>query len=337
VTAGLLVVALDGTVRILNPTGRRLLHLSVEPAGADFHDLLRDLAPLVAVIDDCLTTHRPLVRRALQMPRPASVATHLGVTVSPLFDKAGELHGAICLFTDLTDVMDLEEQVRLKDSLARLGELAAGIAHEFRNGLATIHGYSRLVDIDGLPPAAQRYILAIRAETDSLNEIVTNFLNFARPAQLTVVRVDLRSLLERLAAETIDERQVVGDAVRVTGEFPTVEGDEVLLRQAFDNLIRNAFEACAAAGTPPRIVIEGQVDHGLSVARIAITDNGPGVDPATKDRLFRPFFTTKSSGTGLGLALVQKIVVTHNGRIAVSNASGGGAVFHVTLPCLPES
>ena len=104
------------------------------------------------------------------------------MTVSPLFDERGELHGAICLFSDLTAVKDLEQQLRLKDSLATVGELTAGIAHEFRNGLATIHGYSKLFDLNALPPPYRPYVEGIRAEAESLGQVVTNFLNFARPA-----------------------------------------------------------------------------------------------------------------------------------------------------------
>ncbi len=121
----------------------------------------------------------------------------------------------------------------------------------------------------------------------------------------------------------------------VRGEFGSVEGDEVLLRQAFSNLCRNALEACAPSGAPPQIVLEGARDHRHGSLRIAVIDNGPGIDAALSEALFRPFFTTKAHGTGLGLALVQKIIVTHNGRVAVDNAHGGGARFVVTLPLGP--
>ena len=128
-------------------------------------------------------------------PSGASGASRFGVTVSPLFDGEGELHGAVCLFTDLTAVQQLEEQLRLKESLATVGELTAGIAHEFRNGLATIHGYGKLLDLNALPDVYRPYVEGIRAETESLGEIVTNFLNFARPAQLTLTDVDLRGIV----------------------------------------------------------------------------------------------------------------------------------------------
>ena len=166
--------------------------------------------------------------------------------MSPLFDDAAELHGAICLFTDITAVIDLEDQVRLKDSLARVGELTAGIAHEFRNGLATIHGYSRLINLDALPPSDRPYVEGIRAETHALGQVVTNFLNFAKPAQLSVAPVDLKTIAERTADDLRPDAVARGGDIVVSGTFATVDGDDVLLRQAFSNLLRNALEACAA-------------------------------------------------------------------------------------------
>src|SRR6185503_8691309 len=182
-------------------------------------------------------------------------ATYLGVGVSPLTDEKGQPHGAICLFTDLTAVKELEAQLRLKDSLATVGELTAGIAHEFRNGLATIHGYSKLFDLQALPPAYRPYVEGIRAETESLSQIVTNFLNFATPAQLTLTDVDLRAICERAAEEVRAEARGLGGDVTIQGTFGRLQGDEVLLRQAFSNLLRNAVEACSAASVAPRVVI----------------------------------------------------------------------------------
>ena len=334
-TAGLLVVGMNRETRILNPTGRRLLRVDQDPPAGDYRVRLARLPALATAIDECLSTGRPIVRRAIEMPPDTSAATHLGVTVSPMSDGKGELHGAICLFTDLTEVMDLEEQLRLKDSLARLGELTAGLAHEFRNGLATIHGYSRLIEIADLPEAYRPYVQGIRDETGSLGAVVTNFLNFARPTQLTVAPVDLGMLVDRAVAEAGADRLAERGEIGRVGEFALVDGDEVLLRQALGNLIRNALEACAAAKIPPRVTIEGHVDRSQGVARLTVSDNGPGVSPAVRDRIFRPFVTTKPEGTGLGLAIVQKIVVTHNGRVALAPHHGQGSSFQITLPVRP--
>jgi len=327
-TSGLLVVAQDGIVRIVNPAGVRLLGLPDANGSRNYRDVLASASGLADVIDECLTTAEPIVRRAVRIEHGAG-ASYLGITVSPVRDEAGRAHGAICLFSDLSTVMDLEEQLRLKDSLARVGELTAGIAHEFRNGLATIHGYSRLLDLERVPPDFRPYVQGIREETEELGQVVTNFLNFAKPAELTLAPVDIGAIAERAAEEIRGEARSRGGDVEVRGIFGIVEGDEVLLRQAFSNLCRNALEACA--GVTPHIVVEG-TREGNGVLRVTVTDNGPGLDAKVADRIFRPFFTTKARGTGLGLALVLKIIVTHNGRIHAANAPSGGACLTVTLP-----
>ena len=328
-TSGLLVVSQEGIVRTLNPAGQQLLGLPNSELMRDYRDVLADSAPLADVIQECLVARRPIVRRSVKMDRPGGGASHLGITVSPIRDESGHEHGAICLFTDLSEIADLEDQLRLKDSLARLGELTAGIAHEFRNGLATIHGYSRLLDLERLPADFRPYVQGIREETEELGQVVTNFLNFAKPAELVLAPVDVGILAEKAAEEIRPEATARGGEVIVRGPFGVVEGDEVLLRQAFSNLCRNALEACTSG--PPRIVVEGGND-GPGTLRVSVSDNGPGVDPKLSERIFRPFFTTKARGTGLGLALVQKIIVTHNGRVTATNAEGGGACLTVTLP-----
>ena len=330
-TAGLVVVGLDGSVRILNPAARRMLTVPEQAALDDYRLLLGEPA-LSDLINQCLTTHTAILRRVVHLPRERGGASDLGVTVSPLSDGTGQLQGAICLFTDLTAVKQLEEQLRLKESLATVGELTAGIAHEFRNGLATIHGYGKLLDLNGLPANYRPYVQGIRDETVSLGEIVTNFLNFAKPAQLTLSKVGLRAVCERAAEDVRGEARTLGGDVTIRGDFGDIEGDEVLLRQAFSNLLRNAVEACAGVARAPIVVIEAVLDDGQHTCRITVNDNGPGIAPGARERVFQPFFTGKRNGTGLGLALVQKIIVFHNGRISVGTSPLGGASLQVTLP-----
>jgi len=331
-TSGLLVVGHDRRVQALNPFGRKLLGMPEADWSGDVGDVLLGVPPLAAVIQECLDTGQALRRRTLRIDTNPERPTHLGVTVSPIRDAHGNPRGAICLFGDLTDIVELEEQLRLKDSLAQVGELTAGIAHEFRNGLATIHGYARLLDLDRLPPDTHAFVKGIRDETDALGAVVRNFLNFAKPAELVLGTVDVRMLAERAAEEIRSEAVARGGAVTVEGERAMVQGDEVLLRQAFSNLCRNALEACVEHGIQPRIAIECLPDPAQHVVRVSVADNGHGIDPAINARLFRPFVTTRSHGTGLGLALVQKIVVTHNGRVTVQPEPAGGTRFTVILP-----
>lgn len=328
-SAGLLVVDRSGRVDIFNAAGQKMLAVQAPATDLPFREVLAAFGPLADVIDECLTTGVAIVRRSVNLAGPDRLL-RFGVTASPLKDR-GETRGVICLFSDLTAVVELEEQLRLKETLARLGELTAGIAHEFRNGLATIHGYSRLIDPEALPPAYRPYIEAIRQESEALRQLITNFLNFARPEQISFSPVDLGAVARR-AADELRHELPAGTLLDVNGDFRQVLGDDVLLRQVFGNLIRNAAEACEGAGVTPRIVIEGSDDPVNGVCRVTVSDNGPGIPDHARDRIFQPFFTTRSSGTGLGLAIVQKIVVMHNGRITTKNLDEGGASFQITIP-----
>ena len=327
-TAGLLVVDSAGRVQVLNPAGRRLLELDAEPIGAPYREALAVAPSLVSVIAHCLNTGEPVVRRAVELSQ-AMRATHLGVTVSPLA-AATDARGAICLFADLTEVVELEEQLRVKETLARLGELTAGIAHEFRNGLATIHGYSRLLDPQALPAQYRPYVDGIRQEAEALGQVVTNFLNFARPEQLSVAAVDLERMARR-AGDDLRHELPAGTTIDVEGQFAEIKGDEILLRQVFSNLLRNAAEACACVGRTPAIIVEGRIDRAHRTCRVTVEDNGPGIPEGQREKVFRPFFTSRSRGTGLGLAIVQKIVLTHQGRVTIGTGRAGGAAVEMTF------
>ena|SRR6185436_4201682 len=335
-SAGLLMVNDAGNIQIVNPVGRRLLGLGeASQEGRSYREVLAHAQPVAALIAECLSTGQPMIRRSIEIPAGQAQATHLGLTASPLRGEGTAPHGVICLFTDLSSVVALEEQVRIKDSLARVGELTAGIAHEFRNGLATIHGYSRLLDLDALPPNFRPYVEGIRAETEAMREVVTNFLNFAKPTQLTLSPVDLRVVADRAADDLRAEARALGGDITLSGDFATVEGDDVLLRQALSNLLRNAIEACAADARKPAVAVTAALEQNPPACTITVTDNGPGFPEDARERVFHPFFTTKPQGTGLGLALVQKIVVTHNGRITAF--AGPGGRISVTFPTRIES
>ena len=324
-TSGLVVVDRAGNVQTINPAAGRILGIAGSIVHVPFREALATAPALADVIGEALEGGAPIVRRTVALGRSSNLS-HLGVTVSPITDADGALQSSVCLFTDLTAVVELEEQLRLKEALARLGELTAGLAHEFRNGLATIHGYGRLLDPAALQEPHRAYVEGIRAETKALGEVVTNFLRFARPEQLVMAPVNLRAVIVR-AAEDVPGSS---ETVVLQGEFGTVDGDDVLLRQAFSNLFRNSVEACAAGGVPPRIVVTGEVT-GRDV-HVIVDDNGSGLVREALDRLFQPFATTKPTGTGLGLAIVQKVIVSHNGVVSAGNGPSGGAQFRIRLP-----
>jgi len=326
-TSGLVVVDRAGMVQAINPAAKRILGIE-GGAGKPYREVLRPVQPLSGLIREALEGLSPIVRRTITIG--SDKPRHLGVTISPILGNDGVLQASVCLFTDLTDVMQLEEQLRLKEALARLGELTAGLAHEFRNGLATIHGYGKLLDPQTLPPQAKTCVDGIRAETIALGEVVTNFLRFARPEQMTMAPVDLQAVIAR----AIEDVAGAFDAVEMEGNFPTINGDDVLLRRAFSNLVRNSMEACADAGMPPHIYVRSYINP--DGAELVFEDNGPGFTQEYLSKVFQPFATTKANGTGLGLAIVQKVIVSHNGLITAANRPEGGAQFRLRLPLLVE-
>lgn len=325
-TSGLLLVDPSGILRIVNPAARRILrHAALEP-GVPAREALAGMPALASVIASALESGRPLARQTIAVSAPEG-PTHLGVSISPLAAQGAGPVSIVCLFTDLSAVVALEEQLRLKEALARLGELTAGLAHELRNGLATIHGYARLLDPGTLPEQVRPYVQGIREETQAMGEVVTNFLGFARPEPLSLAPVDVEQVIRR-AADDLSH----GGAVSIDGTFGTIDGDEVLLKRAFDNLIRNGLDACAEAGAPPRVWIVGDRSAEAGSVSVSVRDAGHGLPPGALPKLFQPFFTTRERGTGLGLAIVQKVIVSHNGLVSARNHPDGGAEFRVTLP-----
>ncbi|HEX8764360.1 MAG TPA: ATP-binding protein [Candidatus Acidoferrum sp.] len=327
--AGLLVVNAMGIISSSNPAAEQVLGIR----GLGFRrysEALGQDSELTKLVAECLETGRIFRREEVEHVPPAGDPRHLGVTISPIRRGQGKISGVICLLTDLTELAALQQRVQLKENLAALGELSAGIAHEFKNALATISGYAQM--IPDAPNESADYAKKIVEQTRNITHMVAEFLKYARPLEIPEERVDLEEVVNRAVAEVV--RAMPQVTIECTGDFDEVAGDEGLLRQALLNLARNAAEACAEAEGGGRVTLRGEVVENEETGwqRVIVTDNGPGILAAAMPKLFRPFFTTKSNGTGLGLAVVQKIIVQHGGQVEVRNCPKGGAEFIVKLP-----
>jgi signal transduction histidine kinase len=278
-----------------------------------------------------LSEGRTFRREEVQYATPQGELRQLGVTISPILGKSSQVAGALCLLSDLTELAALQRRVQVKENLAALGELSAGIAHEFKNALATISGYAQMIRRESKGETAEHAQLIVD-QTRALTHVVTEFLKFARPLDLSTEEVPLRSLVDRVITEI--QEAIPGVVISSQGEFESIAGDEGLLRQALLNLTRNAAEAAAGQPFGGHVEVQGAIERGPSgeLQRIAIADNGPGIAAEDLSRIFVPFYTTKTNGTGLGLAIVQKIVVQHGGSVEVRNQPQGGAEFIVSLP-----
>ncbi|HYT23300.1 MAG TPA: ATP-binding protein [Candidatus Polarisedimenticolia bacterium] len=333
--AGLLVVNATGIISSSNPAAEQVLGIR----GLGFRrysEALGASSGMSRLIAECLANGTIFRREEVEHIPPAGDTRHLGVTISPIRRGEGKISGAICLLTDLTELAELQQRMQLKENLAALGELSAGIAHEFKNALATISGYAQMIRSESSETEALDYAKRILEQTRNITHVVTEFLKYARPLEIPDERVALQIVVERVVAEV--EEALPQVKIQWEGTFGDAGGDEGLLRQALLNLTRNAAEACSLTAGGGRVAVCGEIVHGEEAGfqRISVTDNGPGIPANVLPKLFRPFFTTKAKGTGLGLAVVQKIVVQHGGKVQVRNRPGGGAEFIVTLP-IPRS
>ncbi len=333
--AGLLVVNATGIISSSNPAAEQVLGIR-GLAFRRYNEALGASSGMSRLIAECLENGKIFRREEVEHIPPAGDTRHLGVTISPIRRGEGKISGAICLLTDLTELAALQQRIQLKENLAALGELSAGIAHEFKNALATISGYAQMIRSESSEAEALDYAERILEQTRNITHVVTEFLKYARPLEIPDERVALQTMVERVVAEVRETLPQV--KIGWEGTFGDAGGDEGLLRQALLNLTRNAAEACALAADGGRVGICGEIVHGEETGfqRISVTDNGPGIPANVAPKLFRPFFTTKAKGTGLGLAVVQKIIVQHGGHVEVRNRPEGGAEFIVTLP-LPRS
>jgi PAS domain S-box-containing protein len=329
--AGLLVVNARGIISSANPAAEQVLGIR----GLGFRlysEALGESSGLTKLLAECLATGKIFRREQVEHAAPGGEERRLGVTISPIRRGNETINGAICLLTDLTELATLQQQVQLKENLAALGELSAGIAHEFKNALATISGYAQMIRAEEASSEATDYAKRILEQTQNITHVVMEFLKYARPLEISNEPVALQTVVDRVVAEIGEAHPEI--RIRHEGSFGEVAGDEGLLRQALLNLTRNAAEACVSAVSGGRVLVRGEIIRGEEngFQRITVFDNGPGIAKETLPKLFRPFFTTKANGTGLGLAVVQKILVQHGGQVEARNRTEGGAAFIVTLP-----
>jgi signal transduction histidine kinase len=229
-----------------------------------------------------------------------------------------------------------QEEARRAERLAALGQLSAGLAHEIRNPLGVIKGSAEILKqkLAGENALAQELSGFIYTEVNRLSALVSRFLDFARPSRLQLHAEELPALLETCITNA--EHQGATAKVRIIREYaaalPPAMIDRELCEQVFTNLILNACEAMGEQGGEMKIRITAAGPEPTPEIRVEIEDSGPGIKDEIKEQIFNPFFTTKKTGVGLGLAIVSKIVDAHGGSVKVESGPGFGACFRVTLP-----
>src|SRR5947208_1590256 len=333
VGTGLIALDRSHTITTFNRAAATITGVPAAAAlGRPWQALLGDLVPLPAIETDLATEPDRPSRHEAVLPRPGDSSVPVRLTFWAL--KAGdedEQLGVICACEDLTAVRAMEERLRQADRLAALGRMSANIAHEIRNPLASLTGAIEVLASNGTAgEVRERLAQIVLKESGRLNDILRDFLEYARPAPLVRARVNLVEPIDEVLV--LLEHRAAAGTLKIAREFPpSLEwvADAQQFRQAVWNLCLNAVEAMPDGG-------ELRVTAGVVGGRleVRVADTGEGIARDDLGHVFEPFFSTKPDGSGLGLALVHRIMQEHGGEVHVQSAPGAGSVFTLRFPAI---
>ena len=331
-SAGTGLIALDRAHRItaFNGAAEEITGVpSAQAIGCSWSALLGASVPLASIEATIDGNPRASMRHETALRRPDGSTVPVRMTFSALRSGGGERLGLISACEDLSAIRAMESRMRQADRLATVGRMAANIAHEIRNPLASLTG---AIEVLTSPHTAEdsreRLSQIVARESERLNHIIKNFLEYARPAPLSITTFDVAAAAEEVLL--LLEHRASPGSLKVIREFPPsllwpVDGQQ--FRQILWNLCLNAVEAMPEGG---ELRVAAAVRGGT--LEITVTDTGEGIAAGDVSHVFEPFFSTKSEGTGLGLALVHRVVQEHGGEIDVRSSPGLGTTFTLTLP-----
>jgi two-component system sensor histidine kinase PilS (NtrC family) len=326
---GLLSTELDGTITELNPAGAEILGRQIEVLrGVHIEDIFHGLAEDISATTEGVSAG---ARQEITYRHPQREHRILGVSSSPLLVPAVGVVGYVYNFQDLTEEKRREVQYRTKDRMATLGRMAAGIAHEIRNPLASIAGSVKLLhSITELGEDQANLIAIVSRESERLNKLVSDFLLYSRDQRFEFNRVDVVTLLTETLT-LLEHHPLFSPQILIERKFPrrgiTLLADADKLRQVFWNICDNSLKAMPSGGT-----LSAQAEELGTRVRVVLADTGIGFTGVQIEKVFEPFQSGFNVGTGLGLALVYQIIEGHQGSVQVESQPGKGARFVIELP-----
>jgi signal transduction histidine kinase len=353
-TCGVLTIDRQGRITTLNDHARAILELEgKDVVGLPCREALAHCPRVADVLLESFRMSSPPSRAELELRSADHHRRSLGYSISMIEGEGGgPVEGAALFFKDLTKVEEQEERERLRDRLAALGEMAAQMAHEIRNPLTSIEVSAALMKRRLASKGEKTDLLEkLAADAARIEATIAGCLEYARPLARSRQRVAPVELLD----EAIEQSKVSrgSQGVRVERAYaaglPDLSCDRMLLRETFVNILNNAFEAMGAEGTltvaatlvaglrgpgPAMPVPGGAGETPEQCLLVRVSDTGPGIPADLRDRIFYPFFTTKTSGSGIGLAMARKVVESHGGWLDVESEPGRGATFILKIPVM---
>jgi PAS domain S-box-containing protein len=352
---GILSVSLDKRITAINEIAMRILELENKDfVGKNMEEVFQRQGQLLQILGDACQMKNLPSRAEMELQVKDGAERTVGYTLSFIRNEQDDIEGISLFFKDLTLVEQMNEQEKLKDRLAALGQMAAGLAHEIRNPLAAIELTTSLIKRKlSDQPAYIGQLEKIHSEVKKLNKIVSDCLEFVRPVRVSAEKLELPGLLDESLASALSS--VTKEGVLVRREYhptPPVSLDQGQMKQVFVNILMNALQAVSADGTigiscgpstlftkschyPNGKTAETNLTLQVNLAPYAwvkISDNGSGIPEEFLGKIFYPFFTTKERGSGIGLAIAQKIIDSHRGSIDVESEAGKGTTFTIKLP-----
>jgi len=342
------VVAIDhaGRITLFNPTAQLYTGLSERNSlGRHFEELFSGQEALLYLLHSVFSEGRSISNdENIYLRRPSAPPLPVSASVSPIYGDEGSQEGVVLIIRDLSRVRELEDAVRRSDRLSTLGTLAAGLAHEIKNPLGGIRGAAQLLAME-LPEESPllEYTGVMIKEVERVNGIIEELMDLSRPRAPELTGVNLAKILNDIVLfqKEAYRGKDIEFSLKLDPSIPPIPGDENLLTRLFLNLIKNAGEAIEKKGRV-QVVTKVASEYHLTepgkrpapLIVVEVRDSGRGLAAEEIDRVFTPFYTTKSRGSGLGLATCQKIVSEHRGFLKVSSHPGKGTVFAVFLPFL---
>jgi two-component system sensor histidine kinase PilS (NtrC family) len=332
IETGLLTTNPQGNIRVFNPYAEHLTGMSQsdvydKPVGSIFPELSNSIESLTEAI-----------RGEFEYVTQAGLRMIFGFSAAPLEDSDLHSASAIINFRDITGLRRMEEALKRADRLAALGELSARMAHEIRNPLAAMSGSVQMLAEQGsIVGNDGRLLEIVLRESARLNRLITDFLVYARPPSPHKAAIDLKMMIDDMRLLLLSDSRF--DNIAIDNRVPShvqIRADFHQISQVLMNLLHNSADAMPEGGSiaiEARFVLSGADGFRKSPAvLVSVTDSGKGIDAETARHVFEPFWTSKAEGTGLGLAVIYRIIEAHGGSISVESPSSGGCCFTIMLP-----
>ncbi|HEU4685053.1 MAG TPA: ATP-binding protein [Nitrospira sp.] len=341
IPTGVLTVNRSGVITAVNPTAESVLQRSAADLLGNRYDSVFGTGETIRdVLDQALVHQRHVSHKEFSHESRDRRLQTIRVSTVELKGDDGQPAGVLLQAQDVTEWLALEQRVRVAEKLTALHTLSAGVAHELRNPLSAMDLNLHLLedslkDGDAMADDTRHYLQVLNAECRRLSVILDNFMKFARPGSVGLHKVDLERIIDHIVSLMqfeAEDRRIDLQRV-VNGDLCSILGDETQISQVLVNILVNSFHAMADGGRCRILAEPGTIDGQRSVD-VTIQDTGPGIPADALPRLFEPFYTTKTNGTGLGLAVAYRIMQDHGGSISISSIPGQGTTVTLKFPAL---